>query len=175
MKGLIAVLIVVVAVSLYAGDAKKITDDKAALNKRIDILESKVFALENENRKLKAEVEKKDKIIEANKTGKAPVAEKTVVRRNPQFEKQAKEKIEKEKEIAANNIKIAELEKKRIVAQKHYDYARREYKTAVLMKNTSERKRARQKMGTYKDEMWKIDSAISLLKFHNSRSYVVKK
>ncbi len=55
-------LIVVACIGLCGSESKQ---TKAQFNKQIAILESKVFTLENENKKLKTEVSKKDKVISA--------------------------------------------------------------------------------------------------------------
>lgn len=44
-------------------NAVEIKQDKKELNKQLAILESKVFALENENKKLKKEIDNKDKAL----------------------------------------------------------------------------------------------------------------
>ena len=60
MKQLIAVLIAVVCIGVNAGQTKE-----QKLNKQIAVLESKNFALKNENKKLKIELQKKNKAIQA--------------------------------------------------------------------------------------------------------------
>ena len=60
MRMMFISLVVVACIGVKAGQTKE-----QQLNKQIAVLESKVFALKNENKKLKAELQRKDKAISA--------------------------------------------------------------------------------------------------------------
>lgn len=61
MRAIIISLIAITCIGVHGADNK----ETKSPDRQIAILESKNFALENENKKLKAELEKKDKVINA--------------------------------------------------------------------------------------------------------------
>ncbi|MDD5697925.1 MAG: hypothetical protein PHH77_04845 [Victivallaceae bacterium] len=110
MKTLVTMLIAVIGIGLYAEQAKE-----QQLNKQIAILESKIFALETENKKLKTELDKKDKAINAlairlatrpavnkSNSGKYDYAEA----QRKAAELQKKQQCEQQEQSRKNNLKI---------------------------------------------------------------------
>ncbi|MDD5698277.1 MAG: hypothetical protein PHH77_06635 [Victivallaceae bacterium] len=169
---ILIILTVTTCIGLYGAESAQTKEQE--LNRQIAILESKVFALETENKKLKEEIEKKDKALAAYAAGKKPVVEKEPVRTNPQWAKEAREKAAKAKQIAENNKKIEELQRKRETAQRQYDDAVRRYRNCRDQKDKNGKRQFRRLMNQYKDELREIDQEISKLKFSNSRSFVTK-
>lgn len=176
MKKIITILIIaVISSAVVAGEQK--------LNKQIAVLESKVFALETENKKLKKELEKKNKAITslamrlagqpAKTTGRTRTARSrysSSSRYNPaQAAKAAAEKQKKERarQLAIIKKKIIYFKAQKKDLQKKYNAEEKKLKDARYLIRREEREKTiklvQKKQKRIKNEIEQFESGIKSL------------
>ena len=181
MRAIIISLIVIACIGVHGADNKQ---TKPQLNRQIAILESKNFALENENKKLKAELEKKDKVINAlamkiagqpakgnsrnsvnnNSRGYDPAEAQ---RKAIALQKQQR-KEQKARQLSIIDQKIKHYEKQKKELEKEYAAASKKVHDAEYILGRSKRKKATQEaeedQKNIKSKMSNVDYNIDSLK-----------
>ena len=173
MKAIIISLIAVVCIGVNAGQTKE-----QKLNKQIAILESKNFALKNENKKLKAELQKKDKAINAlaMRIAGQPVKSKATTSSNryDPYEAQHKaaklaaeqKKKQRARQLAIIDQKIKYYEKQKQNLEKEYKIALQKARSAKYTMGKRKRdeaiREANENKENIKNKMSNIDGNIEL-------------